>query len=416
MPLRYIFVDLDSYFASCEQHLQPRLRGRPVGVVPGLNEGTCCIAASYAAKACGVKTGTGVREARFLCPEIELVESHPRQYVEIHHEIKDAVERHLHIIDVKSIDEMYGELPSHHRNESDARRIVEAIRTDIAENVGPSLTCSFGVGPNILLSKVGSGMNKPSGTTLIHDHSWPGCFVGLKLRDWYGIGKNMERRLAAHGIRTIEQLYGADCRLLRQIWGGIEGERLFAELRGAEVERPPIRHRHLSHSHVLPPRKRTRSGAFAVLNRLTQKVATRLRHEGFFAGSMEIGVRYAFRSKWTAETHFFETQETAVFLKMLRKLWADMPHGQDASTGLSIGDPTQVWVVLGKLVPTEQDCPPLFADWRDERRAALDRTMDTLNRRYGTRCLYYAGAHEGRDEAPMRISFTHVPDLEVERD
>ncbi|MDP0494907.1 MAG: DNA polymerase [Verrucomicrobiota bacterium JB024] len=408
MPLRYVFVDLDSYFASCEQHLQPRLRGRPVGVVPSLNEGTCCIAASYEAKAYGVKTGTGVREARFLCPQIELVESHPRQYVEIHQKIKDAVELHLHVLEVKSIDEMYGELPPHHRNEADARRIVEAIRTEIATSVGPSLTCSFGVGPNILLSKIGSGMNKPSGTTLIHDHSWPDCFAALKMRDWYGIGKNMERRLAAHGIRTIAQLYGADCRRLRQIWGGIEGERMFAELRGAEVERPPTRRRHLSHSHVLPPCKRTRSGAFAVLNRLTQKVAARLRHEGFFAATMEIGVRHAFRTKSTAETHFFETQETAVFLKMLRQLWDEIPR--DA------GEPTQVWVVLGGLTAAENEGPPLFADWRDERRAALDRTMDSLNRRYGTRCLYYAAAHEGRDDAPMRISFTHVPDLEVERD
>ncbi|QYY34988.1 hypothetical protein [Ruficoccus sp. ZRK36] len=408
MPLRYIFVDLDSYFASCEQHLQPRLRGRPVGVVPGMNEGTCCIAASYEAKAFGVKTGTGVREARFLCPQITLVEAQPRRYVELHHQIKDAVERHLHVIEVKSIDEMYGELPSHHRNEADARRIVEDIRADIAAEIGPSLSSSYGIGPNILLSKVASGMNKPSGTTFIHDHSWPGCFSALKLRDWYGIGKNMERRLAAHGIRTIEQLYAASCRELRHIWGGIDGERLFAELRGAEVERPPTRRRNLSHSHVLPPRKRTRSGAFAVLNRLTQKAATRLRHEAFFAASVEIGVRYDFQSKWTAETHFFETQETAVFLKMIRKLWETMPEG--------LGDPTQVWVVLGGLLPVEQDCPPLFDEWRDERRLRLDRAMDALNRRYGTRCLYYAAAHEGRDEAPMRISFTHVPDLEVERD
>ncbi|MBC2594101.1 DNA polymerase [Ruficoccus amylovorans] len=408
MPLRYVFVDLDSYFASCEQQLQPRLRGRPVGVVPSLNEGTCCIAASYEAKACGVKTGTGVREARFLCPQIELVESHPREYVEIHHRIKDAVERHLHVIEARSIDEMYGELPSHHRNETDARRIVEAIRADIAANVGASLTCSFGIGPNILLSKVASGMNKPSGTTFIHDHSWPECFSTLELRDWYGIGRNMERRLAAHGIRSIAQLYAASCRELRKIWGGIEGERLFAELRGAEVERPPTRRRHLSHSHILPPRKRTRSGAFAVINRLTQKAATRLRHEGYFAATLEMGVRYDFSTKWTAETHFFETQETAVFLKMLRKLWDSMPAG--------LGDPTQVWVVLGGLVDAEHDAPPLFADWRDERRLRLDQTMDALNRRYGTRCLYYAAAHKGRSEAPMRISFTHVPDLEVERD
>lgn len=408
MPLRFFFVDLDSYFASCEQQLRPELRGRPVGVVPSMTDTTCCLAASYEAKARGVRTGTGVREARFLCPDIQFIQADHRHYVEIHDKVKEAVERRMHIIDVKSIDEMYGELAPWHRNEVDARRIAAEIRAEIAAEVGPYVTCSFGIGPNFLLSKIASGMNKPSGTTLIHDNSWPGCFRELKLQDIYGIGRNMDRRLRAHGIRNIDQLYAASVRNLRKIWGGIEGERFHAELHGAMVERPEEQRRHFSHSHILPPRKRTRSGAFAVINRLTQKAAMRLRRDHYYAGHLEIGVRYAFTRKWRDETHFFETQETAVFLKMLRKLWERMPR--------DLGEPTQVWVVLGNLVPEWRYIPPLFPQWRNERRLRLDRAMDEINRRYGTRSVYYAAAHEARDEAPMRIAFTHIPDLDVEKD
>ena len=76
MALRYLFIDFDSFYASVEQQLQPQLRGRPVGVVPSLGvDTTSCIAASYEAKAHGVKTGTAVREARYLCPEIVFVEA-----------------------------------------------------------------------------------------------------------------------------------------------------------------------------------------------------------------------------------------------------------------------------------------------------------------------------------------------------
>ncbi|MCH2063268.1 MAG: hypothetical protein MK194_06035, partial [Roseibacillus sp.] len=70
-PLTSLFIDCASFFASVEQHLNPALRGKPVGVAPVMAETSCCIAASYEAKHYGVKTGTGIREARQLCPGIK---------------------------------------------------------------------------------------------------------------------------------------------------------------------------------------------------------------------------------------------------------------------------------------------------------------------------------------------------------
>ncbi len=76
-PLRALFIDMDSYFASVEQHARPHLRGKAVGIAPMLAESTCCIAASYEAKAYGVKTGTRVSDARLLCPGIRILEARP---------------------------------------------------------------------------------------------------------------------------------------------------------------------------------------------------------------------------------------------------------------------------------------------------------------------------------------------------
>src|SRR5947209_2706617 len=90
--LNWLFVDLNSYFASVEQQDRPELRGRPVGVVPMLADTTVLIAASYEAKAFGVRTGTNVGDAKRMCPGIELVEARHELYVEYHHKVVEAVE------------------------------------------------------------------------------------------------------------------------------------------------------------------------------------------------------------------------------------------------------------------------------------------------------------------------------------
>ena len=106
MTLRCLFVDFNSYFASVEQQDDPRLRGRPVGVVPVMAETTCCIAASYAAKAYGVKTGTPVWEARQRCPDIVLLQARPARYVEVHHALMAAIEDCIPHGKAESIDEV----------------------------------------------------------------------------------------------------------------------------------------------------------------------------------------------------------------------------------------------------------------------------------------------------------------------
>src|SRR5271163_5284545 len=104
--LRWLFLDLNSYFASVEQELRPELRGRPVAVVPLFADSTCCIAASYEAKAFGVRTGTTVGDAKTLCKGIELIEARHEVYVEYHHKIIHAVETCVPVTAVMSIDEM----------------------------------------------------------------------------------------------------------------------------------------------------------------------------------------------------------------------------------------------------------------------------------------------------------------------
>ena len=91
--VRWLFLDLNSYFASVEQELRPELRGRPVAVVPTMADTTCCIAASYEAKAFGIRTGTQVREAKRLCPDLVLLDARHEVYVDYHNRVLTSPKR-----------------------------------------------------------------------------------------------------------------------------------------------------------------------------------------------------------------------------------------------------------------------------------------------------------------------------------
>src|SRR5258708_1415700 len=154
--LRWLVIDLNSYFASCEQQEQPALRAKPVVVAPMLADTTCVIAASYPAKAFGVKTGTMIREARRLCPELIVVPARPKLYVEYHHRILDAIESCIPIEDVMSIDEVACRLDRSQRTPDAVTNLALQIKASVRDEVGACLTSSIGAATNCLLAKLAS--------------------------------------------------------------------------------------------------------------------------------------------------------------------------------------------------------------------------------------------------------------------
>src|SRR5437764_1119298 len=138
--VHWLFLDLDSYFASCEQQARPDLRGKPVGIVPMVAETTCCLAASRQAKKHGIKTGTLVAEARLLCPDITFVVARHDLYTHYHKIIVEAVSACIPIDSVLSIDEMICKLTGSQRELSNALVLAEKIKTTLRHTVGEFLT------------------------------------------------------------------------------------------------------------------------------------------------------------------------------------------------------------------------------------------------------------------------------------
>jgi DNA polymerase IV len=403
MPLRALLLDFNSYFASVEQQLRPELRGRPVGILPVMAETTCCIAASYQAKRFGVKTGTSVSEARELCPDVVFVEARPAVYVEMHHRLMDVVNSVIAITEVLSIDEVVCELTGSWQREEVAVNLAKTAKAKILAEVGECLTSSVGIGPNRFIAKLASNMQKPDGLTVVHGEDLPQALYRLKLGDIHGVGRAMLARLENAGIHTVEALCQADRTSLRRVWGGVEGERMYDRLRGEDVQTPPSKRGSIGHSHVLPPNLRTDQGAYAVLSKLTQKAARRMRAEGFLAQRLEVWVDYRNRAPWVVEGRINAMSDTLGFLRMLDTLWAERPRKRE---------PIKVGMVLKDLTRADQAALPLFP--LPSAAPGLDAVLDKLHQRFGNDAVYFGGAFQAIHAAPMRISFTHIPDFGLE--
>lgn len=414
--LRTLFVDFNSYFASVEQQINPALRGRPVGVVPVMAETSCCIAASYEAKAFGIRTGTGVAEARRLCPGIVLIEGKHEVYVDFHQRAVAAVGRIAPVRQVLSIDEMECELTGSWCEREKAVKIAEHIKTEIYRSVGESMRTSIGIAPNTLLGKLASDMHKPNGLTVLEQADIPSKLLHLKPSAITGVGPRMVQRLEKAKIVTMADLYAAPRDVLHTVWGGVGGTEMYDKLRGQWYGPRVTIPRTLGHSHVLPPDMRHAEGAWNVLNRLTQKAAMRLRKQGFYAMGMSVhvqgrrqtGYSTGYKAGGQEEAKFCETQDTAFLLRVLSRLWR---------RGLAqFPAPVAVGMTLFGLVPTSQHTPTLFEEKKPAtKRDGLSSMVDKINRLYGKNALYFASAHQALDHAPMRIAFNRIPDIETER-
>jgi len=404
MSLTSLIVDFNSYFASVEQQLEPRLRGRPIAVVPMMAESTCAIAASYEAKAFGVKTGTLVRDARRMCPGIVFLEARHEAYIKMHHELIAAVNTCMHVEEVLSIDEMLCPLTGRYQNREDAVELARKIKAAIYAQVGECLRCSIGIAPNAFLAKTASDMQKPDGLIVIEKHELPQVLFSLKLRDLCGIGEAMEERLHAARIETVEQLCTAPKSVLHAAWGSVQGNRMYEMLQGNPVPHFATQRTTVGHSHVLPPAQRNETDAFAVLQRLLQKAAMRLRDMKYVAASLALTVKYPNRGKWHDNISFNETDDTLDLIHAMQKLWDKRPP--------KLGSPMFVGVALNQIIPREHATGSLFPEGRN--REKLNQVMDKLNQRYGRKSAYFGGAHSALGSGNTRIAFTHVPDLKLE--
>jgi DNA polymerase-4 len=370
--VQWLFLDLNAFFASCEQQENPALRSKPVIVVQTPAESAVAIAASYAAKAFGIKTGTLVREARRLCPDVIPVQANHRLYTDYHERILKAVDTCLPVEKVMSIDEVACRLMGTERQVPVARELAVKVKQALREQVGECLTCSIGLAPNVFLGKVGSDLQKPDGLVVITHDNLPEMLLGLELQDIYGIGKRMEERLRRAGITTVAELWQASPLLLRRVWGGINGLLFHQMLHGVDIQPPSSRFaKSMGHQHVLEPESRSKDGARSFSQHLLTKAAERLRRGDYYCRRLGLHLLWTGDlGGWWDEVDFHETRDTGFLLASLDRLWTGVPRYKPLSVG----------VVLLDLVPAVSHQPDLF---EQQKRQKLSPVVDRINDRYG---------------------------------
>jgi DNA polymerase IV len=416
--LGWLYLDLNSYFASVEQHINPRLRGRPVAVVPSNTDATCAIAASYEAKAFGVKTGTMIYKARQMCPGLITVPARHDHYVEYHHKIMDQIAKFLPLTKICSVDEVACRLMGTECLEENAIEIAKNIKRAIAENVGPTLGSSIGIGPNRFLAKVASNLQKPNGLTVLYATELPERLAHIALTDLPGIGRGINQRLISAGVTDVATFWNLDPKHVRRIWHSVEGERFWYALHGIEttVSESPER-RTVGHSHVLAPVMRPRHKARIVARRLTLKAASRMRRLGYFAKIYSLHVRFDVpkgdgrRYKWQSDIKVPLAEDSFSFLRALNILWEKM-----------IEDNTpprikQISITFHGLVPADKIMPDMFKELDDpmaktqKRHAQLSVAMDDLNKKYGLDTVVLGTLPESMSRfSGTKIAFTRIPE------
>lgn len=392
-------MDMNSYFASVEQHLRPQLRGRAIGVVPVESENTCVIAASYDAKQCGVRVGTRVADARRLCPRITLIRARPHIYVHVHHAILRSVDKCAPVHKVYSIDEWAFQLCGEGRRRDSALNLGLRIQRQLLEDFSPHLTCSIGIAPTRLLAKIGSDLKKPNGLTVLTPDDLPDRLEHLALDDLCGIGGGILARLDAHGIHDIHSLWSLSRRQAIDVWDSISGAAWWAGFHGIDEPEQLTRRNSMSHANVLDPKFRNDEGARGILVRLVCRLGARLRSDGYYARHLHAHVRNVRGRYWRDDVALPCVQDTPTLLHQFQELWQSRPSGGPP--------PMKVGVAVTGLVPVTHVSDTLFAEMEKPRR--ISHTVDKINQRWGHAAIYFGSMHDFRHHMDDKIAFGRIP-------
>lgn len=290
-----IHIDMDAFFASVEQKVDPSLQGQPVMVCGGLKSRTVVAAASYEAREYGVHAGMSLAVARVKCPDGIFIEGDPQKYIYTSIRLNDLYREFTHLVEEFSIDESFLDVADVADRYGGVVELARQLKAKVWERFG--LTCSVGIGPNKILAKTASKLEKPDGLTVLAREDIPTRFQSLPVGKLYGVGEETAKKLEILGVRTIGQLAGIPVPALKKIFGVI-GELLHDEANGIDEspvltaeERPPPKS--IGNEYTFQSDTRDDEVIHSVLLGLCSKVARRLRKGGHAGRTVTLKIRFA---------------------------------------------------------------------------------------------------------------------------
>lgn len=405
-----LFVDMNSFFASCEQQDNYWLRGRPVAVCVYTGAHGCVIAPSIEAKQRGVKTGMRLNEAMVLCPDLVPVQTSPDRYRAYHTKLIKVFKRFSDDVLPKSIDEAVIDLTryqlAYKSMPETAQRIKQAIRTE----VGDYLRCSIGIAPNAFLAKLASTLQKPDGLVTISPENIDEVLGNLTLTDLPGIGNNMAARLRTGGINSPLDLRHASPDRLKLVCKSIIGWHWHLRLNfGGEVDLATHAYKQMQAIRSVSTEQRQSPDVLeTILRTLCLTLERRMVHQGFFCRRLQGWVRYDNGKRYDDDLTFSIPMQDGIelfdlVLSRMKRYQETQRSGPLLNTGVR-----QIGVGVSDFIPANSVQYTLFED--SSRKDKFRQTLHAIKARFGKNSLIRAT--ELRDDVPIDlIGFGSIKDL-----
>ena len=390
-------IDMDAFFASVEQKVNPKLRGKPIAVI-GSGGRTVITTRSYEARAYGVKTGMNIYEAKKLCPDLILVVGDNEKYAHTCNELSVIYSKYTPDIEIYSIDEAFLDITTTQHLFGGPEAIGFSIKKEVKDQFG--INCTVGIAPNILMAKLASDIAKPDGLQWIKSEDTETVLKDLPVKDLWGIGSATAEKLEQLGIRTCAELGKAPTSLLRNKFG-IIGETLKHMGQGrcdrlliVKEEDP----KSIGHSLTLPKDISDMEAIKAELLKLSSMVCSRARKNGFVGKKVTLTVRYS----------DFETFTKQATLQVHSNCTHEVYHSaSDILDSIRLGDKVRlIGVSLSQLMPEIEAQLDLFNV--DAKTKSMLQAVDSLNDKFGDSTITWA-AYLKTTESPSVISPSWKP-------
>jgi DNA polymerase-4 len=386
-----LHADLDAFYASVEQLLDPALRGRPIAVGGGV-----VLAASYEAKAFGVQAGMAGWRARQHCPNLTFVGGHFKEYQRLGDEVIDVLRDFTPLVERISIDEAFLDVAGSIHLFGAPSDIASTIRRRVRDEIG--LPVSVGIARTKHLAKIASQVAKPDGLVLVEPENERAFLEPLPVGLIWGVGPVTRERLEKEGIVTIGQLAATSEDYLQHLLGTVIGSKLSALSHNRDPRAIDTDHRASSvgAQSALGRRRATAKLVRTTLAFLVDRVATRLRAAGRAGRTVTVRVRFSgMRSVTRSITLSAPLSATLTLTEVATELaltaLADHPGERDI---------TLLAVSISHLVDEATLQLELQLGLEDERRRpgtvagaarwALDRSMDAARKRFGRASVGFA--------------------------
>ncbi|HEX6444603.1 MAG TPA: DNA polymerase IV [Streptosporangiales bacterium] len=387
MDATILHADLDAFYASVEQRDDRRLRGRPVIVGSGV-----VLAASYEAKACGVRTAMGGAAARRLCPDAVVVEPRFSEYLAASRAVFEVFRDTTPLVEGLSIDEAFLDVGGLRKIAGSPVEIAVRLRREVRGRVG--LPISVGVARTKFLAKVASGVAKPDGLIAVPPDGELRFLHPLPVERLWGVGKVTAQKLRDEGITTVRQVALLSETALVSMLGGAAGRHLHALAHARDPRKVSVdrRRRTIGSQRALGRRPVSPERLDTMVVGLIDRLARRLRGAGRVCRTVTLRLRFRDYTRATrSHTLYQATAQTDLILDTARQLVAA------ATPLIESRGITLVGFALGNL--SDDDAIQLVLPFRRRAEDDIDTAFDEIRRRFGHAALTRA-VLLGRDQGP----------------